>query len=62
LADRASVVRLVLREAGLLVIAGLVVGIRSGACSGARRGTMLFGLKPNDPFESQFRFLRFATM
>jgi predicted permease len=48
-ADRARVIRLVLREAGLLVVGGLVVGACLALWAGKAAGTLLFGLKPNDP-------------
>jgi predicted permease len=48
-ADRGNVMRLVLREAGLLVVAGLILGIGLALAAGRAAGTMLFGLKPNDP-------------
>ena len=47
-ADRASVVRLVLREALLLLAAGLVIGAGLALWAGKVAATLLFGLKPND--------------
>jgi ABC-type antimicrobial peptide transport system permease subunit len=47
-ADRASVVRLVLREAMMLLCAGLTVGIGLALWAGKAAEKMLFGLKPND--------------
>jgi predicted permease len=47
-ADRASVVRLVLREALMLLVAGLVIGIGLARWAGKVAATLLFGLKPND--------------
>jgi putative ABC transport system permease protein len=47
-ADRASVVRLVLREAMMLLAAGLVIGIGLALWAGRAAATLLFGLKPND--------------
>jgi len=47
-ADRASVVRLVLREALLLLAAGLVIGAGLALWAGKVATTLLFGLKPND--------------
>jgi predicted permease len=48
-ADRAAVVRLILREAGMLTIAGLVIGtgLAFGAAQAAK--SLLYGLKPRDP-------------
>ena len=48
-ANRGNVLRLILREAGVLVAAGLVVGTLL-AIAGARAATsLLYGLKPGDP-------------
>jgi len=49
-ADRASVVRLILREALMLLAAGLVIGIGLALWAGRAAATLLFGLKPNDTF------------
>jgi len=48
-ADRGRVVRLVLREAGLLVVTGLVVGAGLALWAGKAASSMLFGLKAQDP-------------
>jgi predicted permease len=48
-ADRARVVWLVVREAGLLLVVGLVVGAGLAIWAGQAAKTMLFGLKPYDP-------------
>jgi predicted permease len=48
-ADRIRVVWLVFREAGVLLLAGLVVGTGLALWAGKAAGTMLFGLKPYDP-------------
>jgi ABC-type antimicrobial peptide transport system permease subunit len=47
-ADRGSVVRLVLREALLLLTAGLVIGTGLALWAGRAATALLFGLKPND--------------
>jgi predicted permease len=47
-ADRASVIRLVLREAMMLLAAGLGIGIGLALWAGQAAAKMLFGLKPND--------------
>jgi predicted permease len=47
-ADRASVIRLVLREALMLLIAGLAIGTGLALWAGKAAETLLFGLKPND--------------
>jgi ABC-type antimicrobial peptide transport system permease subunit len=48
-AKRGDVVKMILREAGILTIAGLVIG--SGLALGAAQAakSMLYGLKPRDP-------------
>jgi ABC-type antimicrobial peptide transport system permease subunit len=48
-ADRASIIRLVLREAMLLLAVGLVVGTAIVLWAGRAAASMLFGLKPYDP-------------
>ncbi len=48
-AKRADVVKMILREAGVLTIAGLVIGagLALGAAQAAK--SLLYGLKPRDP-------------
>ena len=48
-ADRARVVRLVLREAVWLLAVGLIFGIGITLVAGRAAATLLFGLKPYDP-------------
>jgi ABC-type antimicrobial peptide transport system permease subunit len=48
-ADRGRVVQLVLREALLLLAAGLVIGTGLALWAGRAAGALLFGLKPYDP-------------
>jgi predicted permease len=48
-ADRGSVVRLVLREAVVLLAVGLAVGTGLALWAGQAAGALLFGLKPYDP-------------
>ena len=48
-ANRGRVVRLVLREAALLVAAGLAVGTGLALWAAKAAGALLFGLKPRDP-------------
>jgi predicted permease len=48
-ADRGRVVRLVLREALLLLGVGLVIGTGLALWAGRAAGALLFGLKPYDP-------------
>jgi ABC-type antimicrobial peptide transport system permease subunit len=48
-ADRVAVVRMILQEAGMLTVAGLVIGtgLALGAAQAAK--SLLYGLKPRDP-------------
>src|SRR5260370_22180419 len=47
-ADRASVIRLVLREAMMLLAAGLIIGIGLALWAGQAATKLVFGAKPND--------------
>ncbi|HEY1338744.1 MAG TPA: ABC transporter permease [Bryobacteraceae bacterium] len=48
-ADRRRVIGLVLREAAMLVAAGVVIGTGLALWTGRAAGALLFGLKPYDP-------------
>jgi predicted permease len=48
-ADRMRVIRLILREAILLLSVGLVTGVLIALWAGRAAATLLFGLKPYDP-------------
>lgn len=48
-ADRGRVVRMVLREAVLLLVAGMVIGLGLSLWAGQTAASLLYGLKPNDP-------------
>jgi len=48
-ASRRNVLNLVLREAGVLLASGLVIGIGLALAVGRAASSMLFGLKPGDP-------------
>ncbi len=48
-ADRAAVVRLIVREAGLLVATGLAIGLGLALLASRTAGTLLYGLTPHDP-------------
>jgi putative ABC transport system permease protein len=48
-ADRRDVVGMVMREAGALVGAGVVVGGLAAVGAGRWASTLLFGLRPGDP-------------
>jgi predicted permease len=48
-ADRRDVVRMILREAGVLLASGVFVGLLIAIAAGRAVTTMLFGLAPTDP-------------
>jgi ABC-type antimicrobial peptide transport system permease subunit len=48
-AARASVAAMFAREAGVLVLVGVVIGLGLAAASGRLASGMLFGLQPSDP-------------
>ena len=48
-ADRGEVVRMVMREAGTLLLVGLVVGTLSSIAAARSASALLFGLQPHDP-------------
>jgi ABC-type antimicrobial peptide transport system permease subunit len=48
-AQRLNIVNMVLEEAGLLLVIGLVVGTVLALFLGKTTGTLLYGLKPHDP-------------
>jgi putative ABC transport system permease protein len=48
-ADRHDVVRMVMREAGVLLVAGVVVGTGLAIAAARTAATLLFGLRPSDP-------------
>jgi ABC-type antimicrobial peptide transport system permease subunit len=48
-ADRRDVVRMVMREAGVLLAVGLVVGGALAVLAARTASTLLFGLHPGDP-------------
>jgi ABC-type antimicrobial peptide transport system permease subunit len=48
-ADRRDVVGMILREAGVLLASGVLVGLLIAIAAGRAVTTMLFGLAPTDP-------------
>ena len=48
-ADRPSVIRLIVRDAGVLLLAGVIVGTGLAILAGRAAGTLLYELKPWDP-------------
>ena len=48
-ASRGVVMRLILKEAAVLLLVGLTLGTVLAVSSGKAAGTLLFGLKPTDP-------------
>jgi predicted permease len=49
-AQRADILRMILREAGLLVSLGLVVGLAASLAGAQLLRSLLFGIAPRDPF------------
>jgi putative ABC transport system permease protein len=48
-AGRGEIIAMIVREAGVLLAIGLVVGVALSLAGGKAAGSMLFGLKPYDP-------------
>ena len=48
-AQRGNILRMVLREAGILVIAGMVIGIAASLAGAQLLRSLLFGVAPRDP-------------
>jgi ABC-type antimicrobial peptide transport system permease subunit len=48
-ADRRDVVRMVMREAGVLMAAGVLVGLVMAVAAAKTATSLLFGLPPGDP-------------
>lgn len=48
-AERASVLRMVLRNAALLLVAGVAIGVAAALASASVLESMLYGTKPRDP-------------
>jgi putative ABC transport system permease protein len=61
-ADRARVIRLVLREAILLLGAGLTAGVVLALWAGRAAATLLFGLQPNDAVSLVAAIVLLATI
>ena len=53
-ANRSEVMSLILREAGLLLGVGLAIGTAASLAAGRTASSLLFGLKPTDPFTIAF--------
>ena len=49
-ASRANILRMVLREAGLLVVLGLTVGLAASLLAAQFMRSLLFAVSPYDPF------------
>jgi predicted permease len=61
-ADARTVVGLILREAGLLVLAGLAIGTVLAAVSGRAASTLLYGLTASDPLTMATAALLLVTV
>jgi ABC-type antimicrobial peptide transport system permease subunit len=49
-AEPVSIVKLVMWESGTMLLAGLAIGMALALAGGRAATSMLFGLKPSDPF------------
>jgi putative ABC transport system permease protein len=49
-ASRADIVRLVMREGGVIALAGLIVGVTAGVLAARSLSAVLFGVPPSDPW------------
>jgi putative ABC transport system permease protein len=61
-ATRSGVLRLILKEAGVLLVVGLFVGTVLALSSGKAAETLLFGLKPTDPSTITLAILLLAAV
>jgi ABC-type antimicrobial peptide transport system permease subunit len=61
-ADRASVLRLIMREAGLLLIVGLAIGTGLSIAAGRAATSLLYGLQPSDPVTIMLAVALLATV
>jgi ABC-type antimicrobial peptide transport system permease subunit len=48
-ADRLQIVKLIMRDAGILLAIGLVAGVALALLGAKAASSLLFGLKPSDP-------------
>ncbi|HEX6213833.1 MAG TPA: FtsX-like permease family protein, partial [Vicinamibacterales bacterium] len=49
-ASRGDIIRLVMREGGLIAVAGVIVGLLSGVLAARSLSAVLFGVPPSDPW------------
>lgn len=49
-ASRADIIRLVMREGGVITVAGVAVGLTSGVLAARSLSAVLFGVPPSDPW------------
>jgi len=61
-ANRGNVIRLILREAGILVAVGLVAGCALAVAGARTAASLLYGLKPSDPFIIGISILSLAAV
>ena len=61
-ADRARVIRLVLREAAMLLCVGVAVGVAIAAWAGRAAASLLFGVQPYDPVSMLLATALLATV
>jgi putative ABC transport system permease protein len=61
-AQRLHIVKMILREAGLMLAAGLAIGAGLALVLGKAASTLLFGLKPHDPLTISLSTLGLAAV
>lgn len=61
-ANRATIVNLVAREAGLLLGLGLIIGTTLALATARTAGSLLYGLRPNDPASMAFAIALLALV
>lgn len=49
-ADRGNILRIIMREAAVLLVIGVVIGAGLALLGARTAGSLLFGLRPEDPF------------
>jgi ABC-type antimicrobial peptide transport system permease subunit len=61
-ASRSGVLQLILKEAAILLAAGLIAGVVLAVISGKAATKLLFGLKPTDPMAITLAVLLLAAV
>ena len=61
-ADSGAVVRMIVREAGALLVVGLIIGSALAVFAARSAATLLYGLKPGDPSTVAIAILALASV